>query len=237
MIIEDTVRDPSTYFWGRRTSTIDWCEENYAVTNFIAEFWNTLTNVTMVTMALLGVYSSIKHNQDKRAATFYIAMLLVGCGSACFHATLKYTTQLLDELPMLYLCTLAFYSLVEIERKTRYGWKLPAALAAFQVLVTAIYIFWLQNPVFHQIVFAVTACGAAKLGHSRINDKRVSNEARRMLVRLFVLGHICMLSGFFIWNLDNIFCHQLRSYRSYVGVPLDALLQLHGWWHILTAYG
>ncbi|KAJ2665624.1 alkaline ceramidase ydc1 [Coemansia sp. RSA 1200] len=220
-----------------KTSTLDWCEENYAISNYIAEFWNTLTNATMMLIALLGVYNSIKHKQGKRVIAFYSAMLFVGFGSACFHATLKYTTQLLDELPMLYVCTLAFYSLVEIEKKTHHGLKLPIALAALQTLITLTYLFWLQNPVFHQVVFGVTASGAALFSYKRINNARVSSDARRVLVRLFMLGHICMFSGFFVWNLDNIFCQRLRSYRAYLGMPLDALLQLHGWWHILTAYG
>ena len=29
-------------FWGKPTSLIDWCEENYVVTTYIAEFWNTI---------------------------------------------------------------------------------------------------------------------------------------------------------------------------------------------------
>ncbi|KAJ2554323.1 alkaline ceramidase ydc1, partial [Coemansia sp. RSA 1933] len=211
--------------------------ENYVVSNYIAEFWNVMTNITMLTISFLGIYSSIKHNQGKRVIGIYLAMLLVGVGSICFHATLKYSTQLLDELPMLYVCTLAFYSLVEIETKTRHGWKLPVTLAAIQTLITLTYMFWLQDPVFHQVVFAITAVGAGLFAYKRINAPCVSNEARRLLVRCFMLGHICMLSGFFIWNLDNIFCERLRSYRAYVGMPLDALFQLHGWWHILTAYG
>ncbi|KAJ2553315.1 hypothetical protein EV175_002985 [Coemansia sp. RSA 1933] len=237
MILNDNVRDSSSYFWGERTSTLDWCEENYAVSNHIAEFWNTLTNVTMVGIALRGVYNSIKYNQGKRVIAIYGAMLLVGVGSACFHATLKYTTQLLDELPMLYVCTVGFYSLVEIEKKTRYGWKLPVTLAAIQTIITLTYMFWLQNPVFHQVVFGITAFGAGLFAYKRLNDPRVSDEARQLLIRLFKLGHICMLSGFLVWNLDNMFCERLRSYRSYAGMPLDAVLQLHGWWHILTGYG
>ena len=31
-------RDPSSGYWGFPSSTMDWCEENYAVTSYVAEF-------------------------------------------------------------------------------------------------------------------------------------------------------------------------------------------------------
>jgi hypothetical protein len=34
--------DPSG-FWGVPTASINWCEQNYAVIPWVAEFWNTLS--------------------------------------------------------------------------------------------------------------------------------------------------------------------------------------------------
>ncbi|KAJ2720024.1 alkaline ceramidase ydc1 [Coemansia sp. Benny D115] len=238
MIILDSVRNATTYYWGERTSTIDWCEENYLVSNYIAEFWNCLTNSIFVLLALLGIHTTLKHGQGKRTLACYAGLMFVGFGSACFHATLKYTTQLLDELPMLYLCAIIFYSLVEIDKKPRHGIKLPLAIAAFQAAITLTYVLWLQSPVFHQVAFAGTAVGCVCFGLKRLREmSQLSNRTRRILNRLHLLGHLGMWGGFFVWNLDNIFCHNLRSYRSHVGAPWDAFLQLHGWWHIFTAYG
>ncbi|XP_013916330.1 PREDICTED: alkaline ceramidase 3 [Thamnophis sirtalis] len=62
-------------YWGPPTSTLDWCEENYVVSSYIAEF-------------------------------------SVGLGSWCFHMTLKYEMQLLDELPMIYSCCVFVYCLI-----------------------------------------------------------------------------------------------------------------------------
>ncbi|KAJ2490112.1 hypothetical protein IWW37_003461 [Coemansia sp. RSA 2050] len=237
MIILDTARNATTYFWGKRTSTIDWCEENYVVSDYIAEFWNCLTNGMFVVMALFGIASAIKHQQGKRIVACYMGLLFVGCGSACFHATLKYTTQLLDELPMLYLCALGFYSLVEADRTVRFGWKLPAALISLQAAITITYILWIQSPVFHQAAFASTACASVAFGYRRQCEMEISNRTRRKFQRLLLQGFLGMAGGFFVWNLDNIFCHRLRTYRSHISSPFDAFLQLHGWWHILTAYG
>merc|ERR1740117_2487317 len=33
------------------SSTIDWCEENHAVTTVMAEFWNTVSSVSMIIAA------------------------------------------------------------------------------------------------------------------------------------------------------------------------------------------
>ncbi len=45
------------------------------------------------------------------------------------------------------------------------------------------------------------------------------------------------LAGFFIWNMDNIFCHSLVAARNYIQLPWAVLLEGHGWWHILTGIG
>ncbi|KAJ1965025.1 alkaline ceramidase ydc1 [Dipsacomyces acuminosporus] len=237
MIILDTARNSTNYFWGERTSTIDWCEENYLVSQYVAEFWNCITNSMFVILAAMGIYSTIKYRHGKRMLMCYIAQLVVGFGSAAFHATLKYSTQLLDELPMLYTCAIALYAMIEVDRDVRYGWKLPAALIAFQAAITVTYIFWIQSPVFHQVAFALTAIGGVVFGYKRLCEMSIRSDTRRLFNRLVILGNLGMWGGFFVWNLDNIFCHKLRSYRSYVDTPLDVFLQLHGWWHIFTAYG
>ena len=35
-------------FWGSPSSTINWCETNYEMTYYVAEFWNTVTNLGMI---------------------------------------------------------------------------------------------------------------------------------------------------------------------------------------------
>lgn len=38
-----------------------------------------------------------------------------------------------------------------------------------------------------------------------------------------------------MWNIDFEYCAELRMLREQVGLPWAWLLELHGWWHILTA--
>ncbi|GBB95484.1 hypothetical protein RclHR1_25470001 [Rhizophagus clarus] len=45
-------------FWGEPSST-DWCEQNYEVTYYIAEFFNTISSLCLVFM---GTFGSIMHS-------------------------------------------------------------------------------------------------------------------------------------------------------------------------------
>ncbi|KAJ5679410.1 hypothetical protein N7462_007654 [Penicillium macrosclerotiorum] len=55
----------------------------------------------------------------------------------------------------------------------------------------------------------------------------------------FMVGYglSMFLGGFFIWNLDNQFCSQIRQLRRKVGLPWGIFLEGHGWWHIMTGIG
>jgi len=37
--------------------------------------------------------------------------------------------------------------------------------------------------------------------------------------------------------VDGGFCAELRAVRQSVGLPWAFALELHGWWHVLTAVG
>jgi dihydroceramidase len=45
------------------------------------------------------------------------------------------------------------------------------------------------------------------------------------------------LAGFCLWNMDNIFCHHLTTSKQQILLPWSAVLEGHGWWHILTGLG
>ncbi|XP_074633553.1 alkaline ceramidase 3-like isoform X3 [Acropora palmata] len=81
-------------FWGDVTSTLDWCEENYVVSAFLAEFWNTISNWVFLIPPAFGAYLSFKNGLEHRYTLSFIALCVVGLGSVCFHATLLYEMQM-----------------------------------------------------------------------------------------------------------------------------------------------
>ena len=110
-------------FWGDKTSTLDWCEENYLYSQYIAEFCtknnfhtcklyhythvsfigNATSNFFFMYIAIKGAYDGYKAKLPIRLVVLYVWVFIVGLGSFLFHATLKWSMQLLDEIPMIYL--------------------------------------------------------------------------------------------------------------------------------------
>ncbi|KAJ1336689.1 hypothetical protein BSLG_007008 [Batrachochytrium salamandrivorans] len=87
-------------YWGIPSSSVDWCEVNYEVTEYVAEYFNTLSSFAMALVGLLGV---IMHPwAERRFHVAFLSTVAVGLGSVAFHGTLGKFSQALDEVPMLY---------------------------------------------------------------------------------------------------------------------------------------
>ena len=88
-------------------STVDWCEQNYILSEYVAEYWNTLTGLCLILSGCLyykNNYSWIENSHYKVSFIKIFALLVfVGIGTMLFHSTLYYPFQLLDELPMILL--------------------------------------------------------------------------------------------------------------------------------------
>ena len=94
-------------YFGKGTSEIDWCENNYVHTRYIAEFANSTTSLIYCLLAVFSYIESMEQlSKDPGAIKFQLLLVSlwsVGIGSTLFHGTLLYWAQLLDELPMVYL--------------------------------------------------------------------------------------------------------------------------------------
>jgi len=103
------------------------------------------------------------------------------------------------------------------------------------VLVTLSYLYC-KDPLFHQGAFGLHCVAMAYRG-SRHYRKLQKSPEKRQLLALLTAGWGTQLLGFACWNVDNLFCPQLRMARAWLGPWLSWLLQLHGWWHVLTGIG
>jgi len=92
-------------FWGEPTASIDWCETNYENSFYIAEYWNTLSNILLVVFSMFGMHMSIKEGHEIDLTILFFIIMVIGIGSALFHGTLQTWAQQLDETPMIYAIT------------------------------------------------------------------------------------------------------------------------------------
>ncbi|KAG5342044.1 hypothetical protein C0989_005724 [Termitomyces sp. Mn162] len=199
-------------FYGPVTATLDWCEANYQFSYYIAEVANSFSNLFTIALAICGVVAAASQSLPTRYVAGYMGIALVGFGSFAFHATLLLEAQLADELPMIYVGSMSLWFL--FDDRPGYGVKSSRTY---------------RNPVYHQIVFAsIVFTTVARVTYllkwsdrtSDIPDKVIST-----IGKLFSSGAAMFALGFLIWNLDNIFCDTLTSWKVAVGWPRAFLLE------------
>merc|ERR1711971_167108 len=89
------------------TALNDWCEENYVWTPYIAEFWNTLSNVIYL---LVGAWTIKEFSPNVRSGgeiyqrlqICVLALCCIGVGSMAYHGAVTRWGQAMDELAILY---------------------------------------------------------------------------------------------------------------------------------------
>ncbi|EGV63487.1 alkaline ceramidase ydc1 [Yamadazyma tenuis] len=223
-------------YWGDITSTIDWCEENYVVSDYVAEFLNTTTNAVFILLALFAIYHARQNKLEWRFIFTGLGFLLVGIGSWWFHMTLKYHFQLLDELPMIYATCVPFWSVFSEFRNPKDSVMIGVGIFMGANLLTLIYV-WFKDPTLHQAAYGILNF-VIIFKSFRLTEKYVSDPvARSNMHKTMSLGIGLFLLGYIFWNLDIHFCSSIRSIRRNVGIPYGFVLEGHGWWHVFTGLG
>uniref|UniRef100_A0A3Q2Y1C8 Alkaline ceramidase n=1 Tax=Hippocampus comes TaxID=109280 RepID=A0A3Q2Y1C8_HIPCM len=213
-------------YWGRPTSTLDWCEENYVVSYYIAEFWNTVSNLIMILPPICGAIQTFRDGLEFCYILSFLGLAAVGVGSWCFHMTLLYEMQLLDELPMIYSTCVFVYCLYEcFKQRKSISWFPVALLLLFSITVTVVSILY------HFVMYgALVACLV-------IRSVFIVTWVYPWLRPLCYTSLGVFLLGFLLWNIDNIFCDSLRASRKTLPPGVGVATQFHAWWHIFTGLG
>lgn len=86
------------YYWGEADSLINWCELDYIENDsIIAEFWNSWSNSFFIISGLVAIRLTYKHNLPLPYTITSFSIIFTGLFSFCFHASLRYWMQKLDE--------------------------------------------------------------------------------------------------------------------------------------------
>ncbi|CAE6435044.1 unnamed protein product [Rhizoctonia solani] len=232
-------------------------QDNYTHTHYVAEWYNTISNIPFILLGLFGAYSCLApHLQPNRKpipdgtrhAAGNIGIMCIGFGSAIFHATLKWHAQvLLDELPMIFVTSLVLYLVcADSDRwKGQNAWKLKVGLAAVPLSVSAVYLYY-PNPILHQVCFGVIQLTSTyrTILLFRTAPSSVPQADLRAAKHYILTGSLLFVLAFGIWNVDNVWCDTWTALRSRawtlqggIGELVGAVTQGHAWWHLLTGLG
>ncbi|KAF6803769.1 alkaline phytoceramidase [Colletotrichum sojae] len=232
-------------YWNPVTATINWCEEDYYVTPYVAEIVNVSTNAIFVYLALRGISNCIKNDHPRVFLVAYVGYMTIGIASIFYHTTLKYWMQLFDELSMIYTTCILFYAVFSHGMSLLGQSLLGSFITGLAVFIT-VYYHYLGDPVFHQVMFGILTATVVlrslyvmdkTLRPSSASQSKHGRPDAQLLKTLWTLigfGLAAIAVGFLAWNIDNIFCSQLRRWRRELGLPWGVLLEGHGWWHLLT---
>ncbi|KAG0291074.1 Alkaline ceramidase 3 [Linnemannia gamsii] len=220
---------PPTGYWGPPTSS-DWCENNYDISYYVAEFFNSLSSIAMILVGIVGVY--LHASFEKRFLLTFGSIAIVGLGSIAFHGTLLFPLQMLDEVPMVYSILALAYCCIENRSYRRYGVWFPISIALYGLLTTVVLVgagphdLMLAFVVFQSsfaFMVLVVMSHIVKI-YADIQDVKIRQMWK-------TTGAIALTSYAF-WNIDYRLCDVMQSLPFGLSNP-----QLHAFWHLGASVG
>ncbi|XP_068693680.1 alkaline ceramidase-like isoform X1 [Montipora foliosa] len=209
--------------FARGSSDVDWCEWNYAHSTFIAEFYNTISNVIFVVLPPFFMYLFRPYSKHVCSGVniIWVMFIVVGISSAYFHATLSLVGQLLDELSILW-GTMAAFALWTPKWLLAMGpFEKNRETFQYAVLALSLLCTWLGflYPVANAFVLMVISTPFALMLFAELRSCKDHRVVR--------LGRACVAWWFvavLIWINDRVFCDVWTS----ISFPY-----LHCAWHVL----
>jgi dihydroceramidase len=195
-------------FWGKPDVSVSFCEDKYVVSDYIAEYYNTMSALAYVIVGIFFFRTRLKK--------LSIIMILLGLGTALLHGTLRFYGQWLDETSMLIL---SFFIIKEI-RKERFNKR-----------TNNLYLLALILPyfVFERFFcyFFLVFCSLQIYIYLIAREKIKKYTLKYYLIKSYSI--ILLISGV-CWLLDQLFCEYVRNYQLHAvwhaGTALSMLLGL-----------
>ena len=176
-------------YWGEADSTISFCEDKYVESEYIAEYYNTLSATSYVVVGIIYLKTPLK---DIGCIT-----ILLGLGTGLLHGTLRCYGQWLDELSMLSLSFSIINRIKEIN-KTR---KISKLYLYFLI----IFYFVFRN---EHVVFLIVFTFMQIYKYSIINISKKTTYKTKIVVSLysniFLFSTVC-------WICDQLFCNYVKG--------------------------
>ncbi|KAK9266384.1 hypothetical protein L1049_027286 [Liquidambar formosana] len=214
------MEDGMSSFWGPVTSTTEWCEKNYMYSSYFAEFFNTVSNIPGILLALIGLINALRQRFEKRFSVLHISNMILAIGSMLYHATLQHVQQQSDETPMVWEMLLYIYILYSPD------WHYRSTMPTFLFLYGAAFAV-VHSQVRFGIGFKVHYLLLCILCIPRMYKYYIHTKdmSAKWIAKLYVLT---ILLGSLCWLFDRGFCKEIsRWYFNPQG---------HALWHVFMGF-
>ncbi|XP_066934248.1 alkaline ceramidase 3-like [Clytia hemisphaerica] len=229
-------RDSSSGYWGFPSSTMDWCEENYAVTSYVAEFWNTVSNVVFVVPPLLTAYHLWKHKLSELGPIVCFLLLTgkkVDCWFwiVCFplHSSLSFTVIGRTTDDLWYMCHVVLHNRDSITK--RQCQQIVDRYSHFNFSLYNSDIWFIEESSYISVELWRVGCRLVYILNIR-GCLNYNGSPKLLASASFNYGF-----GFILWNLDNEYCYRVRDTRKSLPGLIAPVTQLHAWWHFFAGVG
>tara|TARA_B100001142_G_scaffold119904_1_gene121902 strand:- start:2128 stop:2748 length:621 start_codon:yes stop_codon:yes gene_type:complete len=172
-------------YWGHYDSSVIFCEDKYAHSPYIAEFYNTISGLSYVLVGLYYFNTSIYRTA--------ITQILLGAGTMMLHGTLRWYGQIADELSMV---TMMFMYIKEVQNIS-YNW-----LVLLYVLYITVYDLHAIFSLIFGVLIVYQYLLANFLAKSSGSQQKVNYYKYSM-----ILGMICLA-------IDHIFCIKSPNFHA-----------------------
>ena len=209
--------------------SIRFCETPYARYSTISEYFNTLSSLSYIIVGLLYLKYILcdKIVLPKDYQVFIsLHLVLIGCGSALFHAIPRFDMELLDELPMLSLMFVLMYYVIDkhpwlslsvpLHRRMYYALFLGVGCTTMKYVITRDYAYFFMP----FTVLLVINIGV--YGHYCCMVCAMEKERQQLKHALALL-----LCSQIAWQIEQYLVrHEIQSIHCN---------WLHAVWHVLSA--
>lgn len=200
-------------FWGAPDVSVRFCENKYVVSNYIAEYYNTMSALSYVIVGLLFYKTKLKKLSK--------IIILLGIGTALLHSTLRFYGQWLDEVAMLIL---SFYIIQEL-RQIRFG---ITTSELYLILLIFPYFFFERYFCYFLIVFS------SLQGYIYIISRKNYDECSSKVYYLIKAYSIILVLSSICWFCDQLFCDYVKDYQLHAVWHVGSALALFmGLWALI----
>lgn len=196
---------------------INWCEPDYSWSPYVAEFWNTVSNLAFVAAGLSGRRTAQRMQLPARFFALSWTLVLLGLTSGAFHCTLLWVNQKLDET----FENVALVLLFHTDKATQVLAVVHSALVAAGIFTVTVFLFCELHLIAIILATLWKVKGWVEAAELAAHGRAGLNRAVKLAAGSAVLGFAC-------WLVDRLLCvHVLR---------LAFNPQLHAWWCVFLSF-